>query len=107
MKSILLVVVISYVYLSQSLFAQAVDLPQDYLRKEFHTARRDSVRNRMPPNSVMAVFAFPTRTFSNDVEYLYHQNPDMYYFSGYKEPHSLLLIFKEEQIASNGSKYKE
>src|SRR5215204_3671505 len=107
MKSILLVVVISYVYLSQTLFAQAVDLPQDYLRKEFHTARRDSVRNRMPPNSVMAVFAFPTRTFSNDVEYLYHQNPDLYYLTGYKEPHSLLLLFKDPQAGPDGSKVNE
>ncbi len=61
----------------------------------------------MPDNSVMVVFAYPTRTFSNDVEYLYHQNPDMYYFSGYKEPHSLLLIFKEEQTDSLGNKYNE
>jgi Xaa-Pro aminopeptidase len=107
MKSILLIVVISYVYLSQSLFAQAVDLPQDYLSKEFHAARRDSVRNRMPANSVMAVFAFPTRTFSNDVEYLYHQNPDLYYLTGYKEPHSLLLLFKDAQAGPDGSKANE
>ena len=63
--------------------------------------------NIMPDNSVAVVFAYPTRTFSNDVEYFYHQNPDMYYFSGYKEPHSLLLIFKDEQTDSDGNKYKE
>src|SRR5690606_33257215 len=57
--------------------------------------------------SVMAVFAFPTRTYSNDVEYLYHQNPDLYYFTGYKEPHSLLLVFKEEQVDSSGNRYHE
>ena len=106
MKSILLIVVVSYLYLSQSLFAQA-DLPQDYLTKEFHAARRDSVRNRMPANSVMAVFAFPTRTFSNDVEYLYHQNPDLYYLTGYKEPHSLLLLFKDLQVGPDGNKVNE
>jgi Xaa-Pro aminopeptidase len=61
----------------------------------------------MPDNSVFVVMAFPTRTFSNDVEYLYHQNPDMYYFSGYKEPHSMLLIFKEEQKTADGHSYKE
>ena len=107
MKSILLVVFISYVYLSQSLFAQAVDLPQDYLGKEFHAARRDAARNRMPANSVMAVFAFPTRTFSNDVDYLYHQNPDLYYFTGYKEPHAVLLLFKEPQAGPDGRKVTE
>src|SRR5678809_1184116 len=83
------------------------DLPTDYLSKEFHAGRRDALRKLMPDNSVFVVMAYPTRTFSNDVDYFYHQNPDMYYFSGYKEPHSLLLIFKEEQKGTDGSAYKE
>jgi len=87
--------------------AQTKDLPQDYLSKEFHASRRDSLRALMPANSFAAVFAYPVRNFSNDVDYVYHQNPDMYYFSGYKEPNSILLIFKDEQIASDGSKFKE
>jgi len=28
---------------------------------------------------------------------VYHQNPDLYYFSGYNEPDAVLLIFKETQ----------
>ncbi len=83
------------------------DLPKDYLSKDFHAGRRDALRSIMPDNSVAVILAYPTRTFSNDVEYFYHQNPDMYYFSGYKEPHSLLLIFKDEQTDSDGNKYKE
>lgn len=83
------------------------DLPKDYLSKEFHAGRRAALRQSMPDNSVIAVFAYPTRNFSNDVDYFYHQNPDMYYFSGYKEPNSLLLIFKDEQTDSAGNKYKE
>jgi|ThiBiot_750_plan_1041556.scaffolds.fasta_scaffold00825_24 Xaa-Pro aminopeptidase len=86
--------------------AQA-DLPTDYLPKEFHAGRRAALRQLMPANSVTVVFAYPTRTFSNDVDYLYHQNPDMYYFSGYKEPQSMLLIFKDEQTDSAGHKYSE
>lgn len=86
--------------------AQA-DLPTDYLSKEFHAGRRAALRQLMPANSVTVVFAYPTRTFSNDVDYLYHQNPDMYYFSGYKEPQSMLLIFKDEQTDSAGHKYSE
>jgi len=86
---------------------QEDDLPKDYLSASFHAGRRTALREIMPENSVMVVFAYPTRTFSNDVEYLYHQNPDMYYFSGYKEPHSILFIFKNEQTDSAGNKYSE
>ncbi|MBK6826207.1 MAG: aminopeptidase P family protein [Chitinophagaceae bacterium] len=82
-------------------------LPTDYLTRDFHTGRREALRKVMPDNSVAVIFAYPTRTFSNDVEYFYHPNPDMYYFSGYREPHSLLLIFKEEQTDSLGNRFKE
>ena len=83
------------------------DRPDDYLTKEFHAGRRAALREIMPDNSVMAVFSYPTRTFSNDVDYLYHQNPDLYYFSGYKEPHSVLLIFKDKQTDASGNVYNE
>jgi Xaa-Pro aminopeptidase len=83
------------------------NLPKDYLSKEFHAGRRAALRQMMPENSVMAIFAYPVRKFSNDVDYLYHANPDMYYFSGYKEPESLLLIFKNEQTDSAGKSYSE
>src|SRR5688572_25411570 len=96
-----------------TLFAQPAppfqdeDLPKDYLTASFHAGRRDALREIMPANSVAAIFAYPTRTFSNDVNYIFHQNPDLYYFSGYKEPHSLLLIFKEAQLDSAGVPYNE
>ena len=89
-----------------TLYAQD-DLPTDYLSKEFHAGRRDALRKIMPHNSVFVVMAYPTRTFSNDVDYLYHQNPDMYYFSGYKEPQSMLIIFKEDQKGLDGPDYNE
>jgi len=83
------------------------NLPKDYLSASFHAGRRTAVRELMPANSVMVVFAYPTRTFSNDVDYIFHQNPDMYYFSGYKEPHSMLLIFKDAQTDSAGQQFTE
>ncbi|MFC0773214.1 aminopeptidase P N-terminal domain-containing protein [Terrimonas alba] len=83
------------------------DLPKDYLSREFHAGRRAALRENMPDNSVAVIFAYPTRNFSNDVDYFYHQNPDMYYFSGYKEPNSMLLVFKDEQTDSTGNKYNE
>ncbi|HEX7903736.1 MAG TPA: aminopeptidase P N-terminal domain-containing protein [Chitinophagaceae bacterium] len=100
--------VLSFSLLSaQPLPNQEDDLPKDYLTTSFHTGRRAALKEKMPDNSVMVVYAFPTRTFSNDVEYLYHQNPDLYYFTGYKEPHSLLLIFKSPQTDTTGNVYDE
>ena len=83
------------------------NLPTDYLPASFHAGRRDALRELMPANSLAVIFAYPTRTFSNDVQYIYHQNPDLYYFSGYKEPHSMLLIFKEAQSDSAGNSFNE
>lgn len=81
-------------------------LPADYLSKEFHAGRRQALRDKMPANSVAVVFAFPEQVFSNDVNYVFHQNPDLYYLSGYKEPNSMLLVFKEMQ-GSGVSAYNE
>ena len=81
------------------------NLPTDYLSKEFHKGRREAFRNLMPANSVAVVFSYPERVFSKDVNYNYHQNPDMYYLTGYKEPDGVLLIFKENQ--GTGETYNE
>jgi Xaa-Pro aminopeptidase len=69
----------------------------DYPAKEFHAGRREALRRLMPVNSVAVIFAYPERVFSNDVNYVYHPNPDLYYFSGYREADAVLLIFKEPQ----------
>jgi Xaa-Pro aminopeptidase len=87
-------------------FAQ-LQVPTDYLSKEFHKGRRDALRQLMPANSVFVVFASPMRNFANDVDYKYHANPDLYYFSGYTEPSAVLLIFKEYQNAADSSSYNE
>ncbi len=78
------------------------NLPTDYLSKSFHQGRREAFREKMPANSVAVIFAFPERTFSNDVDYVFHQNPDLYYLTGYKEPDAVLLLFKEQQPGKTG-----
>jgi Xaa-Pro aminopeptidase len=83
------------------------DLPKDYLAPAFHAGRREALRAIMPPRSVAVIFSYPTRTFSNDVSYPYHPNPDLYYFSGYKEPNAVLLIFKEPQRTPDGGSFTE
>ena len=97
-----------FICLTCALLLKAQDeLPKDYLSKEFHKGRREAARALMPDNSVMVVFAAPARTFSNDVTYFYHQNPDLYYFTGYKEPNSVLFIFKEQQAGAGGQKFND
>ena len=78
------------------------NLPKDYLTKEFHAGRRDALRKLMPDNSVAVIFAYPERVFSQDVNYAYHANPDLYYFSGYKETSAVLFIFKAMQHGQDG-----
>jgi len=91
---------------SSGIIAQK-DLPEDYLTASFHKGRREAARKLMPEGSVMLVFAAPTRNYANDVDYFYHQNPDLYYFSGYKEPNAVLLIYKEMQKGEDGGSFNE
>nr|WP_321233061.1 aminopeptidase P N-terminal domain-containing protein [uncultured Psychroserpens sp.] len=87
-------------------FAQE-GLPKDYLGKEFHKSRRDALRSNMPPNSVAVFFANAVRNRANDINYVYHQDPNFYYLTGYKEPHAVLVIYSENQIGDNGKTYNE
>jgi Xaa-Pro aminopeptidase len=91
-----------FVFFCFQAFSQS-DLPTDNLTSAFHTGRRQALRDLIPANSVVAIFSYPTEVFSKDVDYIYHPNPDLYYFSGYKEPSALLLIFKDMQSDSTGT----
>ena len=83
------------------------DLPADFLSKDFHKERRQKLREKLPRNSVAVFFANPVRNRANDVDYIYHQDPNFFYLTGYKEPDAILLVFKENQKAANGSRYDE
>lgn len=83
------------------------DLPTDYLPSKFHKQRREALRKMMPEKSVAVFFANPVRNRANDIEYVYHQDPEFYYLTGYTEPHSMLLIFKDTQTNSKGEQYNE
>ena len=83
------------------------DLPKDFLNKEFHEGRREKLREKLPANSVAVFFANAVRNRANDVDYVYHQDPDFFYLTGYKEPNAVLFIFKDKQKAANGEQYNE
>ncbi len=77
------------------------------LSKEFHKERRALLRSKMPKNSVVVIFANPIRNRANDVDYVFHQDPNFYYLTGYKEPNAVLVIFSEYQTNEKGEKYHE
>ncbi len=77
-------------------YLSAQDKPMDVLSPEFHKERRQALRNLMPPNSVAVFFSNPVRNRANDVDFHYHQDPNFYYLTGYKEPDAALLIFSND-----------
>lgn len=68
---------------------------KDLLPASFHTQRRDEVRKKMPANSVAILFSNPVRNRSIDMDYTYHQDPNFYYLTGFNEPNSVLIIYKD------------
>ncbi|UXP33478.1 aminopeptidase P family protein [Reichenbachiella agarivorans] len=103
MKQLALIPLIFFALVS---LAQPSDKSSDYLQSEFHAARREALRAKLPANSVAVFFSNPVRNRSNDVSYVYHQDPEFYYLTGHKEPHSVLLVFKEDQKVK-GKKFNE
>ncbi|MDB5233626.1 MAG: xaa-pro aminopeptidase [Hymenobacter sp.] len=75
--------------------AQIPARPTDFLSPAFHKQRRELLRASLPAHGAAVVFAAPVRNRANDVDYVYHQNPDFYYLTGYDEPDAVLLLFKE------------
>ncbi|MFM7856104.1 MAG: aminopeptidase P N-terminal domain-containing protein, partial [Flammeovirgaceae bacterium] len=104
MKHLLFAAIFGFGYAS---FAQNTDLPADFLSKDFHKNRREKLREKLPANAVAVFFANPVRNRANDVEYVYHQDPDFFYLTGYREPNAVLFVFKENQTAANGTQYNE
>ena len=87
-------------------FSQS-DTPSDYLPKEFHKSRREFFRSKMPKNSISLIFSNPIRNRANDVNYVFHQDPNFYYLTGFREPNSVLILFSENQIDTFGNTYHE
>ena len=87
--------------------SNAQGTPTDYLSADFHKQRRDEVRKLLPPNTAVVLFANAERNRANDVDYVYHQDPNFYYLTGYHEPNAVLVMFSEMQTDASGNKYNE
>ncbi|WP_281322140.1 aminopeptidase P N-terminal domain-containing protein [Flavobacterium aestivum] len=81
--------------------------PTDYLSAQFHKDRREALRKKMPKNSVAVFFGNAVRNRANDVDYVYHQDPNFYYLTGYNEPNCVLVLFSDNQTNKEGKTYNE
>ncbi len=90
-----------FCFIISSTSAQNGELRNDYLKSDFHKDRRAELRAILPGNSVAIFFANAVRNRANDVDFMYHQDPNFYYLTGYNEPHSMVIIFKDEQTVND------
>ncbi|MCY4200793.1 MAG: Xaa-Pro aminopeptidase [Gammaproteobacteria bacterium] len=59
-----------------------------------YTDRRNALLAKMPPNSLAVVFASPMRIRSRDTDFVYRQNSDFHYLTGFDEPEALLVLVR-------------
>ena len=91
---------LSLTFLSINIFSRQQYI--DDLGPEFHKKKRQEFRDQMPQNSIAFFFTAPIMKRSNDTDFMYHQDPNFYYLSGWREPHGVLVIFKDDQQDDNG-----
>ena len=54
--------------------------------------RRQALLAKMPPNSLAVIPAAPGRVRSRDTDYVFRQNSDFHYLTGFEEPEALLVL---------------
>ena len=84
------------------LFLQTIFTQNSKLSSEFYKERRESFREKMPQNSVAVLFSAPIRNRANDVNYVFHQDPNFFYLTGWHQPHSVLIIYKNPHVDKDG-----
>lgn len=67
----------------------------DKLTPAFHKERREAFRKIMPDSSVAIIYSNPVRNRNNDINFEFHQNPNLYYLTGVLQPNTMLIVFKE------------
>jgi len=78
----------------------------DDLGPDFHKMKRNEFRSKMPTNSIAFFFTSPIMKRANDTDHMFHQDPNFYYLTGWREPHGVLVLFKDEQFDKDGSYYE-
>ncbi|VAX77059.1 Xaa-Pro aminopeptidase [Serratia symbiotica] len=66
------------------------------IQNEF-SARRHALFAKMAPVSAAVIFSAPEMTCSTDSYYLYRQNRDFWYLTGFNEPEAVLVLLKRHE----------
>ena len=77
------------------------------LSSDFHSERRQQLREKLPNNSVAVFFTAPIRNRANDVDFEYHPDPNFFYLTGWNEPHAVLLVYSTPQKDDQGTYYEK
>lgn len=59
------------------------------------TRRRAAVAEKMADNSVMVLFSAEPKIYTNDVDYVFRQENNLYYLTAFKQPGATLIIRKK------------
>lgn len=62
------------------------------ISRQEYARRRKALMELMEPNSIAIVPAAPERTRSRDTEFLFRQDSDLHYLSGFDEPGAVLVL---------------
>jgi Xaa-Pro aminopeptidase len=96
--------VLSFFFLLSS---SVLEAQKSELSLDFHKNRRVELRQKLPSNSVAVFFSSPIRNRANDVDFIYHQDPNFFYLTGWNEPHAVLFVFNVPQEDEEGVYYEK
>ncbi|MDB2327988.1 aminopeptidase P N-terminal domain-containing protein [Flavobacteriaceae bacterium] len=96
--------VLSFFFLISS---SVLEAQKSELSLDFHKNRRVELRQKLPSNSVAVFFSSPIRNRANDVDFIYHQDPNFFYLTGWNEPHAVLFVFNVPQEDEEGVYYEK
>ena len=84
MARLLITVILSLVFLPPTTFAEEL---QDDLR-----ARRARVMEQLGPHSMLILWSADLKNYSNDVEYEFRQDSDLYYLTAMEQDETILVL---------------
>ncbi|MFN2386065.1 MAG: aminopeptidase P N-terminal domain-containing protein [Thermoanaerobaculia bacterium] len=70
----------------------ALDFPPISASPDMFREHREKFMARMAPNSIAVLRSAPRRVMSNDVEYIYRQDSNFYYLTGFEDPEAVAVL---------------